>query len=157
MSLTVTSTALKLQLHFLLSLFQLWSQGLFSISTVCISASKCSAFCTLPLSTHSQPDGESSTQHVQRRGNCHFADDTQLKVTFKEKTNGFRYYICPLSCMWYWAHHPFILAQGCRTSYTDRNCGSKNAERQQSSTSASKWSDYDSWSAISTFGQGALS
>lgn len=89
--------------------------------------------------------------------NCHFADDTQLKVTFKEKTSGFRYYICPLGCMWDWAHHPFILAQGCRTSYTDRNCGIKNAERQPSSTSASKWSDCDCWSAINTFREGALS
>lgn len=31
----------------------------------------------------------------REKENCHFADDTQLKVTFKEKTNGFRYYICP--------------------------------------------------------------
>lgn len=93
----------------------------------------------------------------REEGNCHFADDTQLKVTFKEKTSGFRYYICPLSCMWDWAHRPFSLAQGCRTRYTDRNCRIKNTERQPSSTSASNWSGCDCWSAISTFSEEALS
>lgn len=54
---------------------------------------------TAPVNTASQMERAAPNTYGEEE-NCHFADDSQLKVTFKKKTNGFRYYICPLGCMW---------------------------------------------------------